>query len=306
MNYALYEPRLTGALRGKRTAGSVYVLDRDGRVLLGNGKIETGAYLLEALGVSKTERAELSLHLTCGAREAVMLSAKRRPVIVCCGLYASAGVLVVYVPQGAACLDTGATLAAFLEDIVLGSRARQGEREADAALVAEVTSEYAHLQAVTGRGHYTPSERLEAVSRLTGCGIYYDLTPFERDEADAVLAMQTIVLIAAMRAMRVGTRTLTLSTLRDRGRAVLVLEARDKTPNEAFTAFDGMLETARVRGDLFALTRDPDDACVLHLTATLTRAELSFQGVKEPDGLVHKDPIPVPIAIKGENGELVL
>lgn len=302
----LYEHRLVAASRGKRTKGSIYVLDREGRVLQGNGQVEQGAFLLEMLGVSHRERAELSLHLTCGARETVMLCGKHRPVLVGCGLYACTGLLVAYAPSGTACLHTGATLARILEDIVVGSDARNEVREADAALIADVTAEYALLQAVTGRGLCTPSARVEAISRLTGCGIHYELTPLERDETDAMLMLQAILLLTALRAMRVGARTITLCTLRDHGRAVLSLETRDQTQNEALDVFNGFFEMARERGDLFALTRDPADLCTLHLTATLTRAELSFQGVKEPDGILPKDPIPMPVTILGKDGELVL
>ncbi len=301
-----YEQRLAGALRGKRAKGDIYVLGSDGRVLQGNGKIERGAFLLEALGVTQTECAELSLHLTCSAKETVLLCAKRRPVFVFCGLYACAGLLVAYVPSGTACLDTGATLAGLLEDLVVGSDARSGVREANAELIATVTAEYALLQAVTGRGLCAPSARVEAISRLTGCGIHYDLTPLDRSETDAMLMLQAIVLLAALRAMHVGARTLTLCTLRDHGRAILSLEARDKMPGETLEIFDGIAGMAHVRGDLFALTRDPADPCCLHLTATLTRAELSFQGVKEPGGLSHKEPIPMPISLKSDDGELVL
>lgn len=306
METLYYEQRLTGALRGKRTKGDTYVLDGNGRVLQGNGHYGCGTFLLEALGVSQTERAELSLHLTCSARETVLLCAKRRPVFVFCGLHACAGLLVAYVPHGTACLDTGATLARVLEDIVVGSDARNGEREADAALIAGVTADYALLQAVTGRGLCAPSARIEAISRLTGCGIRYELVPLERDETDALLLLQAIVLLAALRAMHVGARTLTLCTLRDHGRALLSLGARDTAPSETLEVFDGLAEMARVRGDLLEITRDPADPCVLHLIATLSRAELSFQGVKEPDGLAHKQPIPMPIALKGKDGELVL
>ncbi len=306
MDTLLYGEHLKGALRGKRTEGNIYVLNRDGRVLQGNGHVEVGALLLEALGVSQTERAELSLHLLCGGHETVLLCAKRRPVFVFCGLYACAGLLVVYVPRGTACLDASATLAPVLEDLVVGSDARGKQREVDADLLASVTAEYALLQAVTGRGICTPTARLEAISRLTGCGIGYDLTPFDRSETEAVLLLQAIVLLAAFRTMSVGARTLALCTVRDRARAVLSLEARDKMPDATFEVFDDIAGMARERGDLFVITRDAVDPCTLHLTATLTRAELSFQGVKEPDGFTRGEPIPMPIALKGEDGELVL
>lgn len=303
---SLYEQRLTGALRAKRAKGNIYVLDGNGRVLQGNGQIEQGTFLLETLGVSQTERAELSLHLACGARETVLLCGKHRPVFVNCGLYACTGLLVAYVPSGTVSADMGATLARLLEDVVVGSNARSGEREVDAEVVAAVTLEYALLQAATGRGLCTPSARVEAISRLTGCGILYELVPLERDETDAMLMLQALLLLAALRAMRVGLRSLSFCTLRDHGRAVLSLEMRDQTPDEALDVFDSFIGMARARGDLFALTRDLEDPCRLHLTATLTRAELSFQGVKEPDGTVRKEPLPLPVALTGKDGELVL
>lgn len=306
MDTVAYEDRLKGALRGKRTQGNLYILDREGRVLIGNGRVLPGSFLLETLGVSQTERGELSLHLACAAKETVLLCAKRRPVFVFCGLHASAGLLVVYVPHGAAYLDTGATLAAMLQDIVVGSVARNAEREAAPELIASVMSEYALLQAVTGRGMYTLTERIEAIARLTGCGITYDLTPLTYGEADAMLTLQALTLLAACRSVSMGTRSILLCMTRDRGKPMLSLEARDKSEDASLALFEEIAQMARVRGELFTITRDPTDRTLVHLVAQLARSELSFQGVKEREWAAKMEPIPVPIALKGKDGELVL
>lgn len=306
MDTVAYEDRLKSALRGKRTQGDLYILDREGRVLIGNGRVAIDSFLLETLGVSQTERGELSLHLACAAKETVLLCAKRRPVFVFCGLHASAGLLIVYVPHGTACLDTGATLAAMLQDIVVGSVARNARREADPELIATVMSEYALLQAVTGRGMYTQTERIEAISRLTGCGITYDLTPLSYGETDAMLTLQVLTLLAACRSMSVGTRSVLLCTTRDRGKPMLSLEARDKSEDASFAVFEDVAQMARVRGDLFTVTHDPSDRTLVHLVAQLARSELSFQGVKETDRSSKMEAIPMPIALRGKDGELVL
>ncbi len=288
--------RVPVAERAADVKSDIYLLDGSYRVLVGDGQVKKGESLTQAFGISRAEEAALSLHLAGYGKESVLLCTGKRPLLVACGLYARTGVLVALVTSA----DANDVILYATDDL----RLLPGIKLPPSSHVPNIRyrEEYNALLLATGRKEGSVSERVDALGALTGAHLFRDDAELDTLNDEETVALLGILFLAASHACRVGDGVLSFAIERRMGYAHVLLALRDDG-EASLDFFSDMQRAAELRGMPFYLLRDEVEPSRVSLVASLTVAELSVQGVKQPDGSTPAGiPQPKPIPIVG--GEL--
>lgn len=273
------------------TRSELYLLDGECRVLIGNDRVKRGKSLIEALGISRAEEQGLLLHLAGYGKESVLLCTGTRPLLVACGLYARTGVLAALVTS----VDANDVTLYATDEL----RLLPGIQLPPSPHVPNIRyrEDYNALLLATGRKKGSVGARIDALGALTGAYLFRDDAELDTLDEEEIVALLGILFLAAAHVCRVGDGVLSFAVERRMGYAHVLLALCDD--GEApLDFFSHMQRSAALRGMPFHLLRDEANPSRVSLVASLTIAELSVQGVKQPDGSTPAgipQPKPIPI-----------
>lgn len=287
--------RVPVAVHDDDTRSDVYVIDSSFCVLVGNGTVTRGENLLRAFGIRQTEEQALALHLAGYGKESVLLCTGERPLLVACGLYARTGVLVVLATS------------VGVNDVVLYAtdelRLLPGIQLPPSPHVPNMRyrEDYNALLLATGRKEGSVSERITALGALTGAHLFRDDAELDTLDEEECVALLGILFLAALHAKSAGDGVLSFAVERRMGYAHVLLALCDDG-EASLDLFSEMQRSAELRGMPFHVLRDEGNPKRVSLVASITIAELSVQGVKQPDGSTSTGiPTPQPIPVEIED-----